>query len=252
MSSFPTFRSAAAFLTFAAFFLASTGCQVVPVETRGPASEAPVQANEDEPETEPEDDIDPEFSVKIDETTASLDVEADEENEATHHLPMHERAVLGWVEWICLEPEAVRMKAKLDSGAQTSSMNALNLRRFERDGEPWVSFEIIDPTSNETIAMERPIVRNVRIVRHEEEADRRPVVRMTVRLGEIYQEVDFSLIDRSNFVYQVLIGRNYLRGLAVIDSDETFLAGRPACGAEPGWIDPYDALGNEDALDDGQ
>ncbi len=175
-----------------------------------------------------------------------------EEEAADTERPLDERYTLGWVEWVCLDPEGVRMKAKLDTGALTSSMNAMNLERFERDGERWVRFEVIDPATEERVLLERPVARNVRIVRHEDDPDRRPVVEMEVRLGAIHQRAEFSLVDRSNFVYQVLIGRRFLRGLALVDSEQTFLSGRPPCGDLPGTFDPDDDQADEDARDDGR
>lgn len=138
-----------------------------------------------------------------------------------------ERYVFGWVEWVCVLPQRVQIKAKLDSGARTSSMNAQDLTEFERDGDDWVRFKIEHPESGEMVDIERPVSRWLRIVQHGDDPQRRPVVKMEVKLGEIHQEVEFSLADRSNFVYQILIGRNYLKGLGLIDSDETFLAGHP-------------------------
>lgn len=138
-----------------------------------------------------------------------------------------QRIIFGWVEWVCVKPENIAIKAKLDSGARTSSMNAQNLTEFERDGETWVRFKIDHPETGEPIEMEQKVVRFLRIVQHDRESQRRPVVELEVKLGDIHQKAEFSLVDRSNFVYQILIGRNYLKGLGLIDSEETFLAGNP-------------------------
>ncbi|MCD8481520.1 MAG: RimK/LysX family protein [Verrucomicrobia bacterium] len=134
-----------------------------------------------------------------------------------------ERYVFGWVEWICLQPQGINIKAKVDSGARTSSINAQNLVEFRRDRTTWVRFDIIHPDTKEKVTLERPVVRFVRIVQHLREPQRRPVIELEVKLGPLQHVAEFSLIDRSNFVYQVLIGRNYLRGYGLIDVEETFL-----------------------------
>ncbi len=208
-------------------------------ETEHPPDSEPTPDEPDAPVPFPEDE-DP----QVPELPEAVDPEPQEVIDG--------KTVFGWVEWICLEPEGIQMKAKLDSGALTSSMNAMNLRRFERDGERWVSFEIIDPATEKRVRLERPISRNVRIVRHEDEPDRRPVVELEVRMGDVFQKAEFSLVDRSNFVYQVLIGRRFLRGYGLIDSERTFLSGRPPCAGDSGGIDPEDLMSDEDALDDGR
>lgn len=66
--------------------------------------------------------------------------------------------------------------------------------------------------------LERKIVRYVRIIRHDGEHQRRPVVRMGICMGQHYREADISLIDRTELTYQTLIGRNHMEGLILVDS----------------------------------
>lgn len=140
----------------------------------------------------------------------------------------YELPIYGWVEWACILPDAVRMKAKLDSGAKTSSISAHDIVHFERDGQRWVRFLMDNPETGLSIEMERPLSRRVRIIRHESEPQRRPVVELEVIIGDVHQKVEFSLIDRNNFIYPILIGRNFMRGKLLLDTDNTFLAPR-AC-----------------------
>ncbi|HBC34135.1 MAG TPA: hypothetical protein DC045_07425, partial [Marinobacter adhaerens] len=49
---------------------------------------------------------------------------------------------LGYVEWVVMKDTNLRLKARLDTGAKTSSLHAVNIEGFERDGEEWVSFQI--------------------------------------------------------------------------------------------------------------
>lgn len=144
--------------------------------------------------------------------------------EIVHAYPL---PLYGWVEWACIMPDAIRMKAKLDSGAKTSSISAHDIVQFERDGARWVRFVIDNPETGQAYEMERPLSRRVRIVRHEDKPQRRPVVELEVKVGEVHQKVEFSLIDRENFIYPILIGRNFMRGHILLDTDNTFLAPRP-------------------------
>jgi len=125
--------------------------------------------------------------------------------------------LLGAVEPVYLDPPGLWLDARMDTGATTSSLNALNLARFERDGESFVKFDIINSEDGQPITLERRIIENVRIKSLEGESSVRPVVRLRAIIGTIDQRVEFTLIDRSSFQYQVLIGRNFIRDFAVID-----------------------------------
>lgn len=134
-----------------------------------------------------------------------------------------ERDLFGWVERVELTNVGFELKAKLDTGAETSSLDAIHIKRFRRKGESWVRFTIEDPQSDEEVELERPLIRRVKIKRHEGEPQRRSVVELEVCLGDHRRKVEFSLIDRSEFIYPVLLGRQALAGIAVVDPKETFL-----------------------------
>lgn len=134
-----------------------------------------------------------------------------------------ERDLFGWVERVVLTRVGFELKAKLDTGAETSSLDAIHIKRFRRRGESWVRFTIEDPESDQEVELERPLIRRVKIKRHEGEPQRRSVVELEVCLGDHRRLVEFSLIDRSEFIYSVLLGRQALAGIAVVDPKETFL-----------------------------
>ena len=73
----------------------------------------------------------------------------------------------GWVVEGLIQPENISVKIKLDTGALTSSMDAKDLERFEKDGEKWVRFnvELKDSNTGKTVStpFERSIVRNVKV-----------------------------------------------------------------------------------------
>ncbi|WP_090205207.1 ATP-dependent zinc protease [Ectothiorhodospira magna] len=137
--------------------------------------------------------------------------------------------IMGWVERVDILPEGIQLKAKMDTGATTSSLNALNKQFFEQDGQEWIAFDIVDPENEQnTIRIKREITRYVRIIRHDGNHQRRPVVRIGLCMGDIYREAEMSLIDRSELTYQVLVGRNHMAGAILVDSARTHTQ-RPAC-----------------------
>ncbi len=136
--------------------------------------------------------------------------------------------VFGWVEWVKLLDGELRLKAKLDTGAANSSLDATNIERFRRGGERYVRFTVTDPETEDQMELEKPLVRNVRIIRHDGNHQRRPVIKMPICVGTRRQEVEVNLIDRSNFIYPMLLGRSALEGFALIDSGQTF-QNSPSC-----------------------
>lgn len=143
----------------------------------------------------------------------------------------------GWLEWAYLEPDHVKIKAKLDTGAKTSSIHAEDIEPFERDGEKWVRFRIPiserqdDSNHRHDVFMERPIVRDVLIKEHEGQSAERQVVNIDVCLGGMTFTTPVTLADRSRFNYPLLLGRIALQGRAVIDAARKF-ANRRRCPAQ--------------------
>jgi hypothetical protein len=139
--------------------------------------------------------------------------------------------VFGWIEEGLLMPEKVSLKVKLDTGALTSSMDAKDLERFHKNDENWVRFnvEVKDSKTGEAvnIPFERKVERNVK-VRGAGGSERRPVVLMSMCLGNQLYNEEFSLKDRGKMLYPVLIGRRTLEHLGAVDSSRTFTM-RPDC-----------------------
>lgn len=131
--------------------------------------------------------------------------------------------VYGWVEAVRIYPNNMRLKAKLDTGAKTSSLHALNIKEITRGNDTWVSFSVPTQDENKKIRFELKVQRFVRIKRHNGKFQRRPVVNLDICLGKaLTPSVEFSLIDRSEFNYPVLLGRNFLEGNSVVDAARSF------------------------------
>lgn len=153
-------------------------------------------------------------------------------------LELSGKAVIGRVEYVWLESAGKYFKARIDTGAKSSSLDASNIQPFERNGDRWVRFDVTFP--DETVkTLEAPLLRNVRIRQAAvEELERRPVVKMRVRLGELDEETEFSLSDRGKMLYPVLLGRSFLQDIAVVDVARKFtrkrnLKSKPTIQVEP-------------------
>lgn len=136
-----------------------------------------------------------------------------------------EKQLVGETEKVHLSPLDLVYNARIDTGATTSSVDARNVQRFERDGQRWVRFETAHPETGETLVFERPVVRRVRISQAiTDDYERRNVVELHFTLGGISHTAEFTLSDRSHLDFPLLIGRNILRDQMIVDVSKQFIA----------------------------
>ena len=118
----------------------------------------------------------------------------------------------------------LKLKARIDTGAGISSLNAQDLMEFERDGKPWVRFAVLEPETGKPMMFERKVKDYGTIKQLDGAPQKRPVVNMTIRLGDLTEHLDVNLSDRTGYLYQLLIGRNFLRDHVVVDVSRKFIA----------------------------
>ena len=125
--------------------------------------------------------------------------------------------LIGAVEPVYFLPMKTPFLSRIDTGAETSSVDVDNVKPFERDGEKWVSFDMVNRENNEKHHFEKKIQRQSRIKRINGGEDRY-VVLMNIKMGNEIIKAEFSLAHRDRFEYQGPIGRNILTGRAVVDT----------------------------------
>jgi hypothetical protein len=130
--------------------------------------------------------------------------------------------IIGELEYVSFLPENIRLKARIDTGAQTSSLGIEDSGRFERDGRKWIRFNVLDKMNSRLVEFERPIKRFAKIKRHEAKAIERPVIELKIKLGTLEIKREFTLSDRSKFNYPVLIGRNVLANKYLVNVSQRF------------------------------
>ncbi|MFV0627395.1 MAG: ATP-dependent zinc protease [Alphaproteobacteria bacterium] len=128
----------------------------------------------------------------------------------------HPLGIIGGIEPVYLSTMKTPFYARIDTGAQTSSIDVTREKIFERDGKKWVSFTIANSESGETRTFERLIEEHVAIKRVGGN-EKRVIVVMDIKIGNQTFKEKFSLAEREKFKYQVLIGRNILNGRAIVD-----------------------------------
>ncbi|MEQ9518767.1 MAG: RimK/LysX family protein [Parvibaculum sp.] len=138
-------------------------------------------------------------------------------------------AIAGWVEHVTLPSFDRLIIARLDTGAKTSSIYATDLVVEERDGRSWVSFTVPGDENGEELRLEKRVRRSVLIKRGTDEYDRRYVVDMEVCFNGHTYKTQVNLADRAHLNYPMLLGRRFLRNVALVHSGKTFIT-EPTCG----------------------
>lgn len=140
------------------------------------------------------------------------------------------KLVLGTVETVAIEPGGLIVDSLVDTGAATSSLSAQELTPFERDGKQWIRFKLLPPGSgdeDEPVTIELPIKRQVRVARPGFESQKRPIVDMSLTIGDVTHMVEVNLTDRSSSDFLLLVGRNFLKDAAVVDVSRRNVQGVP-------------------------
>ena len=147
------------------------------------------------------------------------------------HRLMNDKPVLGWREWVSLPDLGVDpIKAKVDTGARSSSLHALDIEQFGRDGRRWVRF-VVSPWQHsglDPVVAESPLhdMREVRSSTGESES--RPVITTRVRIGSHDYSTELTLTDRSEMGFRMLLGREAIRGRYLVDSSRSYRTGKPS------------------------
>jgi hypothetical protein len=121
-------------------------------------------------------------------------------------------AVIGLREWIALpELGIVGLRAKIDTGASTSSLHASDIQPFERDGQRWVRFTAhLGTLVQRRHRCEAPLVSLKTIRSSNGQVQSRYVIRTSLALGERIWPVEFTLACRKSMRYRVLLGSRAL------------------------------------------
>jgi len=131
--------------------------------------------------------------------------------------------VIGAIENVYIPSVDIVQKARIDTGATLTSIHAIATKYFEKDAQKWVTFTMEDSDKN-LIEQTLPVVKIIHVKRGiEYKKQKRYVVKMCITLGDITKIVDVSLNNRTNMKYPILIGRNFLKGDAIVDVSQKFV-----------------------------
>ncbi len=140
------------------------------------------------------------------------------------------QTVVGWREWVTLPDLGVPwIKAKLDTGARTSAIHAHHLRIVEEHGADWAEFEVHpwQRSSIDAVACRAPLVDRRTVRSSTGHEDQRPVVLLTLELAGRARPVEVTLTRRDEMGFRMLVGRQALRPIYLVDPGRSYLGGRP-------------------------
>ncbi len=136
--------------------------------------------------------------------------------------------IIGWREWVSLPDFGIKhIKAKIDTGARSSSLHAESIEPFEVDGESWVRFNILPVQRKDTriVAVTAPIFDTRPIRSSSGETQDRYVIKTHLHMLGKKFEIELTLADRNQMGFRMLLGRESFRRRYLINPGKSYLGG---------------------------
>jgi ribosomal protein S6--L-glutamate ligase len=142
---------------------------------------------------------------------------------------LQNKVILGSEEWFSFPDLGIpTIKARVDSGAKTSALHAINIAPFVKEGVNWVKFDI-NPIQNDlktVIHCEAPLV-DKRIVKSSSGyREQRYVIQSTLDIGVSSWPIEMTLTNRDSMGFRMLLGREAMSGRVLVDPSQTYLLGQ--------------------------
>ena len=148
----------------------------------------------------------------------------------TRKQPTRPLRTIGWRERLALPDMGIpEVKAKVDTGARSSSLHAFNMEFFKRRRVEYVSFNVHPKQRDSKLTrhVEVPVLEHRHVRSSSGHSASRPVIRTRVELFEESWEIDLTLASRDEMGFRMLLGREAIRGRFLVDSEKSFYNGSP-------------------------
>lgn len=137
---------------------------------------------------------------------------------------LKEKVLIGRIEWVQLPELKIKHKARIDTGAKTTSMHAVNIEEVEQRGELFIRFRTVDQ-EGKTLDLMRKVDTTQRVSNTGGDVTKRYVIKEKIKIGNVEREVLINLNDRSKMEYKFLVGRNLLLGRFIVDVARSHVLG---------------------------
>ena len=132
---------------------------------------------------------------------------------------------IGWREWISLTDfNNFFLKAKIDTGAAMSALHATHIKEYEFNGSRYVKFRLYQSKTYKMI--KKPIMGYKTIKNSFGKKQLRPLVNISIKIGNQVIDTPITLTRRSGMTYPVLIGRSALGKNYRINPKRSYLTGK--------------------------
>lgn len=139
-------------------------------------------------------------------------------------------SVIGWREWVKLPDLGIHnIKAKVDTGARSSSLHAYDLHEFEQDSEKWIRFKVhpVQRKTHEVIETTARVFEYRSVRSSSGKANLRPVIITNVELLGVIWVVELTLANRDEMGFRMLLGREAFRQRFFVDAGKSYYGGKP-------------------------
>ncbi|KZN68798.1 ATP-dependent zinc protease family protein [Pseudoalteromonas luteoviolacea] len=144
---------------------------------------------------------------------------------------MKDRMIIGHIETINLPELGIeQLPARVDTGAQTSSLHVDNIKQINHKGKPAVEFDIHPEIHNvaKVIRCCAPIYDIRKVKSSNGMSEQRFVIKTKAQLGRYIWQIEITLTDRSDMTYLMLLGRQAIADNFYVDASQTFIASMKA------------------------
>ena len=146
---------------------------------------------------------------------------------------MADLTILGWRERLALPQLGIGvLKAKLDTGARSSSLHVDTIEEFQRDGATWLRFSMhVDRRQPLALSCEAPALDRRVVTDTGGRRTERWFIRTEVELAGRRFGVDINLTDRRHMLFPMLLGRTAVSGRFMVDPARSYTQPRSSTGS---------------------
>ncbi len=135
-------------------------------------------------------------------------------------------SIIGWREWVSLPELGVpNIKVKVDTGARSSAIHAVDIHQFELNGVKRVRFQVAPIQSNDQrlVMIEADLLEERAITDSGGHQQVRPVILTSVCLGDYHWPIELTLTNRDVMGFRMLLGRQAVRDRFLVNPGQSFL-----------------------------
>ncbi|MCB0375170.1 MAG: 30S ribosomal protein S6--L-glutamate ligase [Sinomicrobium sp.] len=140
----------------------------------------------------------------------------------------HEKIIVGSEEWISLpELNVPAVKVRVDSGAKTSSLHAVNIEPFVKENTNWIRFDVypLQHNGKTCVHCEAEVMDKRTVISSSGNRESRYVIKTVLKFGEYAWDIELTLTNRDSMGYRMLLGREAMSERILVDPARSFLQG---------------------------